>query len=79
MKEIKYVGLKFSDWNGYNAIYLLEVEMFASQSTHLPLLKYFNCCVLFLYCMVVCILWCTQNEGEICFPICIEDHWKKIK
>lgn len=68
MKEIKYVGLKFSDLNGYNAIYLLEMEMLTSQSTHLTLLKYFNCCVIFLFCMVVCILGCTQNEGEIGFP-----------
>lgn len=56
MREMKYVGLKFSDVNGYNAVYLLKVEMFISQSTHLTLLKYFNSCVIFLFCVVVCIL-----------------------
>lgn len=56
MKEVKYVGLKFSGSNGYNAVYLLEVEVFTSQSTHLMLLKYFNCCVIFLFCIIVCIL-----------------------
>lgn len=61
MKEIKDVGLKFSDLNGYNAVYLLEVAMFTSQNTHLMLLKYFNCCVIFPFCIVVCFLSCTQN------------------
>lgn len=49
MKKMKYVGLKFSNLNGYNAVYLLEVGMFTSQSTYLTLLKYFNCCVIFLF------------------------------
>lgn len=58
MKKVKYVGQKFSNLNVVNNVVqcVMDGNVSLTKLTFDSFLKYFHCCVIFLFCIVVCIL-----------------------